>query len=231
MEWNDERAYYNSCTQCPHIIAVCHLVKILRETGEEELAEKYLKNALIVYKFMIKNLFGPNGEIYDGLHINKDGSIRSIGEKKWTYNAGTFIGASVLLYQLIGNDEYLQNASTAVYYAKNNLVNSGTEILQDETGMDGAGFRGIFCRYLISLIEEFKWTEGSYNGKSYKDISEELLCWMNINADTVWGNREKSTDLMHALWNTPSENTNPYVWDHGGAVMLLLCLDNIKRMN
>ena len=231
MEWNDVRAYYNSCTQSPHIIAVCELVKILRGNGNNSTADEYFQNALTVYEFMLDNLFGPDGEVYDGLHINADGSVRSINETTWTYNTGTFIGASVLLYQLTKDDTYLQNACQAAYYAKENLVNEGTEILQDETSMDGAGFRGIFCRYLINLIEELQKTEGSYTEKTYKDISKEMLNWMKINADTVWGNREENTGLMHASWNTLSDNSNPYVWAHGGAVMLLLCLEDFQQKN
>jgi predicted alpha-1,6-mannanase (GH76 family) len=91
-----------------------------------------------------------------------DGNLRSGGrlDDRWaipskrvvvdyTYNYGTYIGAALDLYQITGNHDYLDSATSLADSAMSRLASNG--VLRDEGTGDAGGFKGIFVRNLQSL--------------------------------------------------------------------------------
>ena len=119
--WTTDKGQKNSCINCPAIIAACKLYQLLGDST-------YLTKAQSLYSWQLSKLWNSStGAIYDC--INKDGSLSTWAS---TYNQGTFIGASNLLYQITGTQSYYNNAIKALDYTKNSLTTNS--ILKSESG-------------------------------------------------------------------------------------------------
>jgi predicted alpha-1,6-mannanase (GH76 family) len=103
LYWNENTTAYlswrNAATNGPALQLALHLVE---ETGKR----RYLERAMQLDRFLSQELRTPEGLVYDG--VTDDGFV---DRRLWTYNQGTYIGASVQLYELTGDPEYLRRAA------------------------------------------------------------------------------------------------------------------------
>lgn len=191
--WRTENTTKNSCINGPAAIAACLLYQA---TGEQS----YLDKAVAVYGWQSENLLGSTGAVYDAWDLEN-------GINEWcsTYNQGTFIGASVYLYEALGEEDYLQNAILAADYARDEMYGGGVINTEDE-GNDLPGFKGIFARWMGKLI--------------YECDQEQYLPWMEKNARTAWGNRN-SKDIMWTKWADKTQDTFYTAWGCSAGVALL----------
>lgn len=191
--WRTENTTKNSCINGPAAIAACLLYQA---TGEQS----YLDKAVAVYGWQSDNLLGSTGAVYDAWDLEN-------GINEWcsTYNQGTFIGASVYLYEALGEEDYLQNAILAADYARDEMYGGGVINTEDE-GNDLPGFKGIFARWMGKLI--------------YECDQEQYLPWMEKNARTAWGNRN-SKDIMWTKWADKTQDTFYTAWGCSAGVALL----------
>ena len=191
--WRTENTTKNSCINGPAAIAACLLYQA---TGEQS----YLDKAVAVYGWQSENLLGSTGAVYDAWDLEN-------GINEWcsTYNQGTFIGASVYLYEALGEEDYLQNAILAADYARDEMYGGGVINTEDE-GNDLPGFKGIFARWMGKLI--------------YECDQEQYLPWMEKNARTAWGNRN-SKDIMWSKWADKTQDTFYTAWGCSAGVALL----------
>lgn len=189
--WRTENTTKNSCINGPAAIAACLLYQA---TGE------HLDKAVAVYGWQSDNLLGSTGAVYDAWDLEN-------GINEWcsTYNQGTFIGASVYLYEALGEEDYLQNAILAADYARDEMYGGGVINTEDE-GNDLPGFKGIFARWMGKLI--------------YECDQEQYLPWMEKNARTAWGNRN-SKDIMWTKWADKTQDTFYTAWGCSAGVALL----------
>ena len=133
--WTTNNNSKNACVNGPGAIAACYLYQILGDPS-------YLDKAKAVYAWERKNLFDESsGAVRDNMRV--DGRI---GGRALTYNEGTFIGAANVLSKLTGEKTYVTDAEKAVDYTRDKLCVAG--ILPGYGGGDGAGFNGIFVRWL-----------------------------------------------------------------------------------
>ena len=200
--WRTENTTKNSCINGPAAIAACLLYQA---TGEQS----YLDKAVAVYGWQSENLLGSTGAVYDAWDLEN-------GINEWcsTYNQGTFIGASVYLYEALGEEDYLQNAILAADYARDEMYGGGVINTEDE-GNDLPGFKGIFARWMGKLI--------------YECDQEQYLPWMEKNARTAWGNRN-SKDIMWTKWADKTQDTFYTAWGCSAGVALLWnCLPPAQR--
>ena len=191
--WRTENTTKNSCINGPAAIAACLLYQA---TGEQS----YLDKAVAVYGWQSENLLGSTGAVYDAWDLEN-------GINEWcsTYNQGTFIGASVYLYEALGEEDYLQNAILAADYARDEMYGGGVINTEDE-GIDLPGFMGFFASWMGKLIFEC-------------DL-ELYLPWMEKNARTAWGNRN-SKDIMWTKWADKTQDTFYTAWGCSAGVALL----------
>lgn len=110
--WSDElgggiywceqkRATKNTCSNGPTAILALELYKV---TGDKT----YLDWGQKVYDWTRKNLQSPNGVYWDSIDLKGN-----IDQTTYTYNTGTMIHSAVLLYQVTGNTDYLEQARKA----------------------------------------------------------------------------------------------------------------------
>ena len=191
--WKTDNTTKNSCINGPAAIAACLLYQI---TGEQA----YLDKALAIYDWQCENLLGPTGAVYDAWDLEK-------GINEWcsTYNQGTFIGASVYLYQILGEERFLENAVLAADYTMNDMYAQGVINTEDE-GNDLPGFKGILARWMGKLVHECG--------------QEQYLPWMEKNARTAWENRN-SKDIMWTKWADQTQDTFYTAWGCSAGVSLL----------
>ena len=112
----DGTRFKNVPINAPYVIASMKLVKL---TGED----RYKKDAVEVYTWMESKLF-HKPVVEDG--INDTGLVSSA----YTYNYGTFVGASVAMYDETGDARYRENAVSAADHAIATLAPGG--IVKDE---------------------------------------------------------------------------------------------------
>lgn len=191
--WRTDNGCKNSCINCPAVIAASLLYQI---TGEQD----YLNKALQIYQWQTDTLYQENGAVYDS--IDRKGEYNT-----WcsTYNQGTFIGASQLLYEITGEQAYLDRAIKAADYAMNDMFNQGVMNTEDE-GSDLPGFKGILVRWLGKLVEE----EGQ---EQYRD-------WLLLNAETAWENQNEK-GLIWTLWDEKTTDSFHMPWGCSAAVSLM----------
>lgn len=159
--WNRDR---NTVSTMPGAELGLHLYPI---TGEPD----YLEWARRMYDWTNRYLRAPNGLYWD--HVNMNGEIE---RTQWSYNQGTTIGASVLLYRATGHATYLVRAeqiagAALAYYGE---VGYFTQ---------PAAFNAIFFRNLLLL--------SSANGNpAYRQVMQDY-------ADRAWANaRDPQTGLF-----------------------------------
>lgn len=115
--------------------------------------EKYLNWAKDIYSWQKNNLVDPNtGLVWD--HIDLVDGEPTI-KKDWifTYNIGTWIGAATELYQVTGEQSYLNDAVKTANSMMTSPKLTTEGLLRDEGQGDGGLFKGILVRYLTRLIE------------------------------------------------------------------------------
>ncbi|MDQ0892666.1 glycoside hydrolase family 76 protein [Agromyces ramosus] len=137
-------------------------------TGEQH----YLDWALRMYTWTNENLQRPDGLYWD--HVDLAGNIeRTI----WSYNQGVPVGVNVLLYEVTGEQQYLDEATRIAEAAHRYYIDEGRLAGQP------AFFNSIFFKNLLLL-------ESVTGGSTYRDAMQDY-------ADEVWSeNRDTSTGLF-----------------------------------
>ena len=152
--WNDhygggiawrktQRDYKNAPANGPAVI-LC--ARLYAKTGDKD----YLDWAKRIYTWLDTHLVDPRTWIvWDGINRQGDGAI----DKAWrfTYNQGTYIGASVALWEATGEGVYLQKARRTAMASQVHLTDA-QGIFQGEGQGDGGLFKGILIRYLVELL-------------------------------------------------------------------------------
>ncbi len=109
-------------------------------------------------------------------------------------NAGTFIGAAMLLFAATQQASFVQDAALTAQYARAHLTGAQgvAGILSDEVGPDAVGFHGIFFRYAAAYA------------RAARDA--DVMEWLQFNTVAAWAQRN-SLDLAWSQWWHP---TPPY---------------------
>lgn len=180
--WRADKQTKNACVNGPAAIAAMLLARNTTNTGYRAQADQ-------IYNWLRSTLYNAaNGQVADHIEAN--------GTKVWwafTYNQGTFAGASTLLYQNTGNASYRDAGGLAVKWTRSNLTGQHlADILNDEYDASGgsgdtAGFKGVFVRWAG------KWA-GAANDASIKS-------WLGTNANTAWQYRNSGGVMWGQWWH------------------------------
>ncbi len=174
MWWrSDDHKTKNACVNFPAVIVAMNLYQATKDV-------KYLLQGKKLYQWGIEHLFDQEtGRVTDHETVE--------GEKcEWdfSYNSGTFIGASLRLYRATGVKAYLTNAVKAADHLVKEHSRHG--IMKCVGQGDAGSFNGIAVRYLAELARR----PGCYEYRDY------LLA----NASSAWTSRRLSDGVNGPDW-------------------------------
>jgi hypothetical protein len=140
----------------------------------------YLEWSKQIYDWTNRSLLAPNGLYWDNIDLNG-----TIEKTQWSYNQGTMIGASVLLYRATGNPAYLAQAERIADAA---LALYG---VNDRYFTQHPAFNAIFFKNLLLL-------DAVRSKPAYRQA-------MQAYADAVWDRvRDPNTDLFVFVPDQPA---------------------------
>ncbi|MEJ7829933.1 MAG: glycoside hydrolase family 76 protein [Segetibacter sp.] len=100
LYWQEnEKTSKNTCSNGPGIILALQLYKAARD-------KSYLDTAILMYNWVNEKLKASNGLYYDNINVNTG----RIGRAMFSYNTGTMLQSNVYLYELTGQEKYLNEA-------------------------------------------------------------------------------------------------------------------------
>ncbi|MBA3706318.1 MAG: carbohydrate-binding protein [Bacteroidetes bacterium] len=179
LVWKQGQAGTNSCINGPAMVCCCYLAQA---TGDNS----YYTKAIAIYNWSKLYLFNENtGKVND----NYNGTV---GTWSSTYNQGTYLGASVMLYNYTKDPSYLTIANRIAAYTKNDMYQSGV-MNNEEGGNDLPGFKGIFMRYARRYMVDC-------NRADY-------IPWLHLNAKVAYNDRNTQT-IITTQWATRTSEAN-----------------------
>lgn len=89
----------NTCSNGPGVLVALQLYNATEN-------KTYLDTAILLYDWTKKNLLSPEGVYYDNIQLPSG----KIDKRAYTYNTGTMLQSSAMLYKITGNKEYLKHA-------------------------------------------------------------------------------------------------------------------------
>ncbi|MCE6989332.1 glycoside hydrolase family 76 protein [Dyadobacter sp. CY323] len=110
----DEKNTKNTCSNGPGILLALQLYKITKD-------KQYLETGVQLYEWTKKNLRSPEGLYYDAIKVPG----LKIDSAKYTYNTGTMLQSTVLLYNLTGDQRYLEEAKLMAEASKKYFYKNG----------------------------------------------------------------------------------------------------------
>ncbi len=186
FQWSTKVMYKNVPANAPACILACKLYNDTGDTADLSWAEK-------IHAWIAGNLVNPQtGIILDG--ISYQDSVGTPNYGSYSYNYGTYLGASLYLYQITGDTTYLHEAEKEADVA-DTLFATSDGILRSEGTGDGGLFNGIYVYYLAKLIRQL--SPGDSLGVRYETF-------LQNNADTLWEyGRQPGTGLFNDNWQQP----------------------------
>ena len=180
LVWCQGKTSKNACVNGPGAIAACYLAIATGDTS-------YYTKAQNIISWMNKMLVQSDGGVWDNIDWDPVNSKYTYNTWISTYNQGTYIGATLMLYEYTKNNDYLEMAKRAASRATRI-----SDILDGEdNGGDLIGFKGILARWLGKLIKDM--SISTYN------------VWIQNNAHSAWINRNNE-NLMWTKFGTKTEN-------------------------
>ena len=194
LYWTTGKKGKHSCVNGPATIAACLLCQICND-------KSYLAKAEALYTWERAALFVPStGAIYDNMRVSG-----RLGRKTYTYNEGTFIGAADLLWKLTGDTNYLNDALLAADFTRKKLSHQKT--LPGYKSGDGAGFNGIFMRWLARYVDD-------------NHLWPQFYDWMHLNANAAWAVR-RPDNLSWQKWDELTPDGKLDSWNCSDTVVIL----------
>lgn len=193
ISWNKgcHPACKNAISNSPAALLGAQLHRI---TGNSE----QLSRAQEIHAYVKNMLISPTGGVYDAWNA-VTGETNTNPGWIFSYNVGMYLASSVELYQITGNEAYLNDAVQAAEHAFNERMVNGI-FYTNETGQgDGGLFKGIFIRSLAKLARETSLPADTR--KRYFDA-------IKYNAQILLQRGINSSNLVGPVWNAqPASGT------------------------
>jgi hypothetical protein len=177
----------NTCSNGPTAVLA---LMLYQETGDEQ----YLTWARQILDWTAQLKSPDSGVYWD--HLKRDGSI---DKRTYTYNTGTIIHANALLYQISGEERYLQEAQALAAASREHFVKddpvADIAIYPDTPWFNVILFRGYLALYEADPARD----------RTYIDA-------MRANVEYAWANARTTENLFSPDWTGRSGMTNPHKW-------------------
>lgn len=198
--WNDQRQYRNTPANAPAAELGAELYRL---TGQAT----YLSWAEKIYAWEVQNLVNPaSGAVYDGIQAS-GAEVHDL----WTYNQGTVIGASVLLYKITHQKAYLTQAEATFAFTDQQMVQTGGVLVAQPD------FNGILADNLVLLYSV--------------DPDPAIAALLNRNAQAAWTlARNTTTGLVGANWEGPPPTGSVTLLTESGAIRLFAAAAAVDGM-
>ncbi len=203
FRWRTTGMYKNVPANAPACILACKLYKDFGDTANLAWAEK-------IHAWIDSNLVdSKTGIILDGISYSDTVGTPSHGA--YTYNYGTYLGASLYLYQITGDTLYLNEAVKEADVADTLFATAGG-VLRSEGSGDGGLFKGIYVYYLAKLDLEPALDDSLQT--RYKDF-------LIRNADSLWNHAQRpGTAIFNDDWGQPPSGSVTLSEDLSGVTLL-----------
>lgn len=204
MYWKVGVNSKHTVTVCPSSIAACILGKYYNDSS-------YYDKAIKAMEWQINTLYDKEtGRVYDKIFPN--GQVDQPWDIEVVYNIGSFVGACTMLYEYTKDEQYLNYATKAVSRAKNSVYEGGLMTCHyEEIGVDGAGFRGIFARWIRYYAE--------CAGDS------DTISWLKENGELALSNRNRYNLMSHKIGEKTQDYYQYNVFSCASA--LSICINGI----
>lgn len=181
-----------ACINFPTVVAAMTLYNSVprrRKSSDEakpltQTRQQYLDKAREIYDWGVRNLYNAEtGRIADSRH--------GTGEPAWkahVYNQGTFIGASVMLYQATGEKHYLDKAVKATDFTVGEM-SAQHGLLPFESGIEQGIYTAIFAQYVAMLV--------------YECGQEQYIPFLERTIACGWNNRDRTRDVCGGDYSRP----------------------------
>lgn len=177
------------CSNGNSAMVCARLAQHYKKQGDDEKTAMYEEYAKNIYNWIIGHLYvkGGNGRVNNS--VNYDGTVNT---SQLTYNYGVCAGAAFELYNLTGEQSYLDTAIEVMQYAFDTLTADGLTIVDEGTG-DGSGFKNIMLRVAADMC--------------YQGGVEQFDKYIQANAYQAWNHRRQSDGLVGSnLRFTPTDD-------------------------
>jgi predicted alpha-1,6-mannanase (GH76 family) len=196
--WSKDRKYKNAIANELFLSVAAHLANRIRGATQKESSDwaekewKWFKaSGMINSKSLINDGLG------DGKGLTAGAGCTNNGQTEWSYNQGVILGGLVELSAFNHDRSLLEMAEKIATAATTHLVD-GNGILHDtcepNCGADGAQFKGIFVRNLVSLESA--------------DPKPALRSFVFKNADSIWKNARGKDYELGQVWSGPFASSN-----------------------
>ncbi|MGE5420181.1 MAG: glycoside hydrolase family 76 protein, partial [Chloroflexota bacterium] len=194
----------NTCSNAPASVLA---LKLFKATGDSS----FFKYGKRIYDWTQTNLRDPEDHLY---FDNKDLSGKT-DKRKYTYNSGQMLQASVMLYKLTGEKDYLNEAGIIA----NSVINHFTEDYL----------------YKGNTIKLFKNTGNWFNYillRGYMELYsvDKNPIYLNIfrdNMDQVWDYARNKEGLFMKDWKGQKENQYNELLDQAGLMAIFAALASV----
>lgn len=184
-----ENASKNMCANGNSCLVAARFAQHYEAVGDTENAEYYREVATKIYNWLYAHLYKGDGEVIDNIGYtgNENGA-------QFTYNYGVAAGAAFEMYNLTGEQQYLDTAVEIMDKAFTKFTSDGLTIVDEGTG-DSAGFKTIMLRVAAQM-----YNSGLEECSQYGE-------YLVANAYQAWNHRRESDGLVGSnLRFTPKDD-------------------------
>lgn len=203
MFWDFNHSGKNSCINYPTVIAAMKLYTITKD-------QAYFTKAKDIYTWSRANLFdSQTGRVAD----NKIGD-NTPGYSDYTYNYGTCIGASMLLFKATNSKTYLNDANLCANYVKNRMCDSNGILPAEGDWNEQGVLKSILAQYLILLLP--------------KDSHGEYTNWIKSNINLAWQNRDQDRGITYRDYKIKCPKGTMQSYESSSAVAFMQMINLLK---
>lgn len=206
ITWKKDTPYQkNAVSNGPAIILGARLYMATQDLEDLEWAKK-------IYEWQKNNLVDAvTGLVWDGVKLENG---EPVVNKDWifTYNAGTWIGAGLWLYQITGEEQYLNDALKTARSVMTSPELTTEGVLKSEGQGDGGLFKGILVRYFTQLILEPDVPDSD---------REEFVDFLKFNAETFYENSLSRPGMLAGPdWRSAPESRTDLTTQLSGLMLM-----------
>lgn len=175
VKWHIGREGSNTCTTAEVGIACARLARLIQNKGP------YIQFAQMCHKWLFERVQDKGDHLMaDGLE--PDGDHFKLNDAKWTYNQGTPLTLSALLYNLTGDKHYYDTAKELVLA----VTDHNTAIFDRDTPrMETRQYRDSTAFYSL-LAEGFADYLLFFGSIEEKDVAERIIKQVHDTLHYVW---------------------------------------------